>query len=107
MDSKEFNRLCARYVFPFDVIDDLSDTAETAVIIRVDDRQHKYFDPFNDANHRNEVIEKMQLEVSYSFFNDKWHVSHKIETVFVWDKSMEQAQIKCIEAILELMKGDV
>lgn len=56
------------------------------------------FDPYNDANDRNKVIEKMEITTSFSLVVRKWRCLH--ESCDVWNESMEAAQNACIAAVL-------
>lgn len=56
------------------------------------------FNPYNDANDRNKVIEKMKITTSSSLVVREWRCLH--ESCDVWNESMEAAQIACISAVL-------
>lgn len=63
------------------------------------------FDPYNDANDRNKVIEKMGIATNWrkdDIGNITWDCTFiKLAKLFT-DEDMEAAQIACIAAVLEI-----
>ena len=97
----EFNRLCAEFMgWRYDVV-------FGEVIANVDgDIKGKYFNPYSDANDRNKVIEKMRIDTGWHYENvgsDSDVIIWECDSLRVFgvkDKSMEAAQIACIEKVL-------
>jgi len=101
MNKQEFNRLCAEYMgYKF------KEFTEPFVSVGVWNESKgnwfPSFDPYSDANDRNKVIEKMGISTIQT--TKGWCVGYH-EPYFnyksITDKSMEAAQIKCIQAVLE------
>ena len=105
MNEQEFNLKCAEFMgyeiyeseFPQRTKPDLR------FIIKGSDSYCPFrFNPYSDASDRNKVIEKMRIMTHYCFMRKMWSCFPLVNSSAYecFDKSMEAAQIKCIESVL-------
>ena len=98
MDAKTFNLKCAEFMRIKPLIPFQKGHIPSKINHFVCDKGVEY-NPYSDANDRNKVIEKMQIETLFSYGEDEWSCED-CQFNRTIDKSMEAAQIKCIEAVL-------
>ena len=92
----EFNRLCAEFM----ELVSCGHRADGVEEFENDKGGSQSFTPYSDANDRNRVIEKMLkggliCSMNYAPFSKLFSLNN------CFDKSMEAAQIACIEKVLE------
>ena len=97
MDKQRFNILCAEYMgldkFPY-----VSDILKTYCY---DKETMELFNPYEDANDRNKVIEKMRVTVFCFAEPAKWKsYVNQMPGDFI-SESRDESEIACISAVLE------
>ena len=97
----EFNLKCAKYLGVF------YSNSNDVFVEWPKEGMPRVFNPYYDANDRNKVIENMLIDTDYDNGNKEWVCckvaeinNEAISTCVVIDSSMENAQVKCIEAVL-------
>lgn len=103
MEDRDFNLKCAELLFDSRRLVQVEFSPKIFVYNMNDNTDYFSFNPLSDANDRNKVIEKMRI--STGFRNGvpekiQW-AAYGLSIDLYADNSMEAAQIKCIEAVLE------
>lgn len=98
LNEREFNLKCAEYMG----LESVGLRADGVEEYLNDRGGSQPFNPYQDANDRNKVLEKMRIRTYYNPDLDEWtSMMIGIEvTHFLSDKSMESAQIQCILEVL-------
>lgn len=96
-EQKEFNRQCAEFM-NYSWL-----TAPDGLMVTIPPLRgfrSELWNPYSNANDRNKVLEKMRIDTKWIPNNNDWTCASHLYDDFTRDKSMEAAQIKCIQAVL-------
>ena len=109
MEEKQFNLKCAEFLYPINIWIGSASFNKDVHISFAPEEGFKWptsicnFNPYSNANDRNKVLEKMQLSTARGE-DGKWRCLDGFDNkynVHATSDSMETAQIKCIEFVLD------
>ena len=98
----EFNRLCAKLLWPLETLELCGDGSFH--IVECDEHGtnciQEHFNPYHDANHKNKVLEKAMINTCYNPHKEIWECddieSGRNPVSYGLSPRMEAAQNACI-----------